>query len=138
MVLSLGSTNMTATWAPTIEHLQPAKRPDALTEVRPLLERMVTAYSPATAAGILGVDKSAVSHWLSGKRTISSPMRARIIEAHDILSRVHQVFNPTLAARWLVGHEPFLGGARPIDVLGLRGATPVIDALDAIACGGYV
>ena len=126
-----------ATWAPSIEKLQPARRPEALTEVGALLERMVTAYSPATVAGILAVDKSAVSHWLNQKRAISPPMRSRIIEAHDVLSRVHQVFNSTLAARWLIGHEPLLGGARPIDVLGQRGATPVIDALDAIASGGY-
>lgn len=124
-------------WAPAIEHLQPAREPDALVEVRTLLTRMATAYSPATVAGILGVDKSAVSLWLNGKRQISPPMRTRIIEAHDVLSRVHQVFNPALAARWLVGHEPMLGGARPIDVLGQRGATPVIDALDAIAAGGF-
>lgn len=128
---------MTTTWAPTIERMEPAKDANAITEVRSLLERMVLAYSPATVAGILAVDKSAVSHWLRGKRAISPPMRVRVIEAHDVLSRVHQVFNPTLAARWLVGHEPFLGGARPIDVLGQRGATPVIDALDAIASGGY-
>ncbi len=132
-----GTENMTISWAPTIEQLRPAKDAEALTEVRTLLARMVMAYSPATVAGILAVDKSAVSHWLNGKRSISPAMRVRVIEAHDVLSRVHQVFNATLAARWLVGHEPFLGGGRPIDVLGQRGATPVIDALDAIASGGY-
>jgi plasmid maintenance system antidote protein VapI len=80
---------MTTGWAPTVEQLEPAKDANALTEVRSLLERMVMAYSPATVAGILGVDKSAVSHWLNGKRAISPPMRVRVIEAHDLLSRVH-------------------------------------------------
>jgi hypothetical protein len=33
---------------------------------------------------------------------------------------------------WLVGNEPFLNGARPIDVLVTRGAAPLIAALAAI------
>ena len=32
---------------------------------------------------------------------------------------------------WLVGSNQHLGGARPIDVLALRGAGPVIEALQA-------
>lgn len=36
---------MTTGWAPTVEHLEPAKDANALTEVRSLLERMVMAYS---------------------------------------------------------------------------------------------
>ena len=128
---------MTIAWAPAVERLEPAGDASALIDVRPLLERMITAYSPATVARLLAVDKSTISHWGRGKREISPAMRSRILEMHDVLSRVHQVFNPILAARWLVGHEPFLGGARPLDVLGLHGAAPVIDALDAIASGGY-
>jgi plasmid maintenance system antidote protein VapI len=38
-------------------------------------------FPPATVAGILGVDKSAVSHWLNGKRAISPPMRVRVAVA---------------------------------------------------------
>ena len=128
---------MLSAWVPTIDRIDPASDASALADVRPLLERMTTVYSPATVAGLLGVDKSAVSLWLRGRRSISPPMRARIIEVHDVLSRVHQVFTPALAARWLFGHEPLLGGARPIDALGQRGAAPIIDALDAIAAGGF-
>jgi len=128
---------MTTMWAPTIDHLEPAREAEALADVHPLLARMVAAYTPATVAGLLGVDKSAVSLWLAGRRKISPPMRGRILEVHDVLSRVHQVFNPTLAARWLLGHEPRLGGARPVDVLAQRGASPVIDALEGIAAGGF-
>jgi Protein of unknown function (DUF2384) len=128
---------LTTIWTPTIDQIEPARNAQALMDVQPLLVRMATAYSPSTVAGLLGVDKSAVSLWLSARRKISPQMRARVLEVHDVLSRVHQVFNPTLAARWLLGHEPLLGGARPIDVLGQRGATPIIDALDAIAAGGF-
>lgn len=128
---------MITIWAPTVTQLDPAKEPEALTGVLPLLQRMVAAYGQAAVAGLLGLNKSAVNHWVSGKREISPTMRGRILEVHDVLSRVHQVFTPILASRWLTGHEPLLGGARPIDVLALRGAAPVIDALDAIASGGF-
>ena len=128
---------MTTAWAPTIERLEPASDPSALIDVRPLLERMIAAYCPATIARLLAVDKSTIDHWGRGKQKISPAMRSRILEMHHVLSRVHQVFNPILAARWLVGREPLLGGARPLDVLGLHGAAPVTDALDAIASGGY-
>ncbi len=38
---------------------------------------------------------------------------------------------------WLVGNEPYLDNARPIDVLVSRGSGPLIDALEAIDSGGY-
>lgn len=87
---------------------------------------------------MLGVDDSTVSRWLKQERNIGqSTMRGRILELHDVVSRAHQVFNPTLAARWLMGHEPLLGNARPIDVLAIRGAAPVIESLEAITAGGF-
>lgn len=108
-----------------------------LTDIRPLLTWMIDAYRQATIATLLGVDRSYVSHLVRGDRDASAVMRTRILEAHDVLTRVHRVFNPPLAARWLIGHEPLLGGARPIDVMGMHGAAPVIDALDAISAGGF-
>jgi uncharacterized protein (DUF2384 family) len=120
-----------------IEQLDPALKPEVLVDVAPLLGRMVEAYPQAVVARLLGVDRSLITRWVKGNREISPVMRSRVLEVHDVLTRAHQVFNPTLVARWLVGHEPLLGGARPIDVMGLRGAAQVIDALDAIASGGY-
>jgi uncharacterized protein (DUF2384 family) len=38
---------------------------------------------------------------------------------------------------WLVGNEPFLDYARPIDVLVARGSGPLIEALEGIDSGGY-
>ena len=42
-----------------------------------------------------------------------------------------------VAAMWLVGSEPLLGGARPIDVLAQQGASPVIRAIDGISQGAF-
>lgn len=60
--------------APTVLHLEPASEPEALTDVIPLLKRIVVAYGQVITAGLFGVDRSAVHHWLSG-RAVSSVMR---------------------------------------------------------------
>ncbi|MGA8098423.1 MAG: hypothetical protein WB810_07175 [Candidatus Cybelea sp.] len=64
-------------------------------------------------------------------------MARRVIDLHDILNRALQVFQPATAASWLVGNEPFLDNKRPIDVLVMRGAAPLIEALDNIDAGAY-
>jgi uncharacterized protein (DUF2384 family) len=45
--------------------------------------------------------------------------------------RALQVYKPRTAMDWLVGNDPFLDHARPIDVLVKHGAAPLIVALDA-------
>jgi uncharacterized protein (DUF2384 family) len=64
-------------------------------------------------------------------------MGRRIVDLHDILTRILRVYNRETAAMWLVGSEPLLGGARPIDVLAMEGAAPVVRAIDGIAAGAY-
>lgn len=61
----------------------------------------------------------------------------RIVDLHDILNRIIRIYHPDAASMWLAGSEPLLGGARPIDVLVLEGAAPVIRAIDAIAQGAF-
>jgi hypothetical protein len=65
----------------------------------------------------------------------------RLVSVYDpdrvVLTRAFQLFAPAVAAQWIIGSEPLLGGARPIDVLALRGIAPVIEALNAIEDGAY-
>jgi len=108
----------------------------ALTDVRPLLAGMVAAYGHNPVARLLDVDAAMVTRWKRGAK-ISPAMSRRILDLHAVLARALQVFAPEVATQWLVGHEPFLNEARPIDVLAVRGAAPLIEALDAIAAGAY-
>jgi len=110
---------------------------ETLGEVKPLLARILEALGTNAAARILGVDRAQVSRWSAGKEPVSSEMGRRIVDLHDILTRILRIFDRELAASWLVGSEPLLGGARPIDVLTLEGAAPVIRAIDGIAQGAY-
>ena len=64
-------------------------------------------------------------------------MRGRVVDLHDVLNRALLVFPADIAVLWLFGSEPFLDGKRPIDVLTIRGAAPLIDALRNIEAGAY-
>ncbi|MEO9096851.1 MAG: hypothetical protein ABI346_01595 [Candidatus Baltobacteraceae bacterium] len=110
---------------------------EALTAVAPDLRRIVGLLGNNRAAAILGVDKSLVSRWLRGAETISPSKRKAIIDVSYVLQRALQVLTPQQLSLWLVGSDPLLGGARPVDVLMVRGAGQLVAALDAIEQGAF-
>ncbi|MFZ0030447.1 MAG: hypothetical protein WAK84_01060 [Candidatus Cybelea sp.] len=123
-------------WSPVIDPLAAPKNPQALADVHPLLIQMVSAYGHNPVARLLDVDAAMVTRWKRGGK-ISPLMSRRILDLHAVLARAIAVFAPEVVTDWLVGHEPFLNDARPIDVLAQRGAAPLIEALDAIDAGIY-
>lgn len=112
--------------------------PDAtdLFDVPAEVERVVSALGSNTVAELLGVSRSQPSRWRSGKERVSPANRARLTDLDHILNRLLQVLWPEEAGAWLTALNPHLGG-RPVDVLALRGAAPVIEAIDALAQGAY-
>ena len=108
-----------------------------LADVAPMLARVVHALGTNAAARLLGADHAHVSRWSSESESISHEMGRRIIDLHDILTRIFRVYSREAGSMWLVGSEPLLGGARPIDVLVTEGAASVIRAIDGIAAGAY-
>ena len=124
-------------WIPTAKAVVLRQSADALADVTPLLGRVIEALGTNAAARLLGADRAQVSRWNAGIESIGSEMGRRIVDLHDVLTRILRVYGREAAALWLVGSEPLLGGARPIDVLVLEGAAPVIRAIDVIAEGAY-
>jgi uncharacterized protein (DUF2384 family) len=124
-------------WIPTAKVVVLRRSADALADVTPLLARVIEALGTNAAARLLGADRAQVSRWDSGNESIGSEMGRRIVDLHDVLTRILRVYGREAAAMWLVGSEPLLGGARPIDVLVLEGASPVVRAIDGIAAGAY-
>jgi uncharacterized protein (DUF2384 family) len=127
----------TRRWVPAPGPIRLRPASGALADVGPLLTRIVSALGSNAAARVLGADRAQVSRWRSGKETVGAEMARRIIDFHDVLTRILRVFDPEAAAMWLAGSEPLLGGARPIDVLAIEGAAPVIQAIDGIVQGAY-
>jgi uncharacterized protein (DUF2384 family) len=124
-------------WIPTATAVVLRPSADALADVTPLLARVIEALGTNAAARLLGADRAQVSRWSSGIESIGSEMGRRIVDLHDVLTRILHVYGREAAAMWLVGSEPLLGGASPIDILVLEGAAPVIRAIDGIAEGAY-
>ena len=108
-----------------------------MSDVSPLLGRVVEALGSNACARMLGADAAQVSRWVSKTEAISLEMGRRIVDLHDVLTRIMRVYSCEAAAQWLVGSEPLLGGARPIDVVVTEGAAPVIRAIDGIAQGAF-
>jgi uncharacterized protein (DUF2384 family) len=127
---------MTAWTLPVLE-IDPPKNPRILSDVLPLLVRLDAAFGTRPIAKLLDVGAGTVTNWKRRRHAISPEYAKRVIELHDVLVRALQVFQPQVAMDWLVGHEPYLDHARPIDVLVKHGAAPLIVALDGIESLGY-
>ena len=103
-----------------------------------ILERVTAALGSNVTAEILGVDPAQTSRWRHHKEQISPNIYGRLLDLHDLLNRVLQIYHPDDAGEWLSTPSPWLRGSRPIDVLGHYGFAPVIEALDAIEQGAYL
>jgi len=125
------------TWTVPVLQIDPPKNPRALADVIPLLERLVSAFGTRPLARLLDVEPGTVTNWKTRRRNLSEDSAKRIMDLHDVLTRALQVFQPRTAMDWLVGNEPFLDHARPIDVLVARGSAPLLEALRGIDSGGY-
>lgn len=124
-------------WKPVVDRIVLRPSADALADVGPLLARIIDALGTNAAARLLGADRAQVSRWAAGTEAVSAEMGRRVVDLHDVLTRILRVLDRQAAALWLVGSEPLLGGARPIDVLALEGAAPVIRSIDGIAQGAH-
>src|SRR3954447_13164958 len=127
----------TRPWTPSATSIFLRPAADGLTDVRPLLTRIVEALGTNAAARVLDADRAQVSRWGAGTEPVSAEMGRRIVDLHDVLTRILRVYSRPAASVWLLGSEPLLGGARPIDVLATEGASPVIRAIDGISQGAY-
>ncbi|MBV8372303.1 MAG: hypothetical protein JOY69_03505 [Candidatus Eremiobacteraeota bacterium] len=124
-------------WTLELPQLAVPKDPSALADAGPLLQRLIDAFGQNAVARLLNVNNATVARWRARQRKMDPEHTKRVIDLHDVLNRAFQVFAPETAMRWLVGAEPFLDHKRPVDVLVLEGAAPLVAALDAIDATAY-
>jgi uncharacterized protein (DUF2384 family) len=101
------------------------------------VERLVTVLGNNGLARLLGVSASQPTRWRSGKEAISPANRRRLSDLDHVLDRLLLELWPDQAGDWLTSPNAHLGGAVPVDVLTLRGAPPVLEAIDALAAGTF-
>ena len=100
------------------------------------LERLVDQLGNNRLAKLMSVSPSQPSRWRAGKEGIGPENQRRLIDLDYVFGRLEQLFTPRQAEIWLTSSNAHLG-ARPIDVLRLRGVAPVIAAIDAEAEGAF-
>lgn len=98
--------------------------------------RVIDALGSNQTAAILGVSRSQPSRWRSGHERPSGAHVKAVTDLDYVMARLLQTFPPEVARVWLSSVNAHLG-ARPIDVLHLRGPLPVIAAIDAEDAGAY-
>ncbi len=96
-----------------------------------------TLGSKAKLAALLSVAASQPTRWIDGAEKPNSENARAIVDLDYVIARAGLLWNPPVISAWLTGHNAFLDGARPIDVLKTVGSTPVIEALDQELAGGY-
>ena len=92
---------------------------------------------PTATARLIGVATSQPSRWVRGQEAPSARSRKHVLDLDYVLSRLEELYEPSVAARWLESPNSFLDGASPMDVLLLEGPAPVIEAVDATIAGSY-
>ncbi len=100
------------------------------------LERLIGTLGSNRLAAILDVSPSQPSRWRRGIERMSPTSQRRVLDLDYVMARVLQLFPREQAEIWLTSHNAHLG-ARPVDVLRMQGAGPVIAAADAEAEGAY-
>ncbi len=89
-------------------------------------------------AHLLGVSKSQPSRWRTGAETPSPEKARELVDLDHVVARAQLLWaDREVVEEWLTGPNAYLGGATPIDVIRLRGASEVINALDEAMSGAY-
>jgi uncharacterized protein (DUF2384 family) len=101
------------------------------------VERLIAVLGNNTLARILGVSPSQPTRWRSKQEAIKPVNRRRLSDLDHVLDRLLMELWPDQAGDWMTSPNAHLGGATPIDVLALRGAAPVLEAIDALATGAF-
>ena len=100
------------------------------------LDRLVEAVGNNRVAQMLKVSRSQPSRWRTGEEGIGPENARRVVDLEYVMSRLAQLYPEAVADMWLSSFNAHLG-ARPVDVLQLKGAGPVVAAIDAEAEGAY-
>ena len=95
-------------------------------------ELLVQALGSATrVADCLGVSRTVVSRWRAATLLPTLEQARLLVDLDHVVARASIIFEPPVVWNWLSGSSSYLQGARPIDVLQIRGAADVVQALDA-------
>ena len=130
------AAGVTAARAP-VRRAPKASTPGPAWAPRQRAEFVVGVLGNHRTAELLGTADSQPSRWRSGQEVPGPATAAKLLDLDHVLARLLLVWSGDVAFDWLSGSNPHLEGARPIDVLMIRGPSEVVAALDADDIGSY-
>lgn len=93
--------------------------------------------SQAKLAAWAGVSRSQTTRWVDGE-TQPSPDAARAVtDLEFIVSRARMVWDDAVIPDWLRGHNAFLDGATPLEMVRQGRTSEVLDAITGDETGVY-
>lgn len=100
-------------------------------------EFLAAIVGSAGLARMLGVSRSQPTRWRSGAEQPGPDAARGLVDLDHVMTRALMLWPARVATDWLTSANAHLDGARPLDVLKVRGSAEVIDALDAATAGAY-
>jgi hypothetical protein len=113
-----------------------ARSQGAVVPMEDKLEQLVVGLGNNRVAELLDVSRSQPSRWRSRKEGMTSEHERRVVDLEYVMARLLSLYPREVAQTWLLSHNAHLG-SRPIDVLKLSGALPLIAAIDAEEQGAF-
>lgn len=106
-------------------------------EVRHRTQWLTGLLGNNRVAELLRVNRSQPSRWGSGTEGVAPANVRTMLDLDYVVTRLHGVWDPDVAAIWLESPNAHLAGATPLDTLRTGGTVEVIRAIDAEAEGAY-
>ena len=102
-----------------------------------ILSLKAVVGSQSGVAGILGVDRSSVTRWISGEDVPDRENAEKIVGLRYVITRLSKFLEPEAIHDWLQGINAHLRNQRPIDLLRNGRMTEVMSAIEQAEAGAY-
>ncbi len=132
----MSATSSTVRSGP-VKARQRVARSVAMPLVRERVRFLTDTVGGAELARWLGVSRSQPTRWRTGEEQPGVETARELVDLDHVLTRALMLWAPRVAIDWLTSANAHLDGARPIDVLRIRGSAEVIEALDAATAGAF-
>ncbi len=115
-----------------------AQDQEAIIRVGHYLQARKGFASDSELADVFPVNRSRISRWKRGEAP--EPENARILrDLATVVAQLAEYYDPAVIPSWLRGHNPDLGGRRPLDLIHEGGHLPeILSTIEAQTSGAYL